>query len=254
MTGGQSAPVTDSEKHGIGAHGSGRMGRRAVILAAGAGSRLLEVEPLKPLAKVGAEPLIRHALFAMAAAGIERATIVLGNSADAVAAAAAHGPIAVDTILNPRWADAPNGVSLLSAREHIVPGTLLMMADHLISALLVARLLAGARLPLALGVDRRLGHPWVDESDVTRVRTDGELIRAIGKGLGVYDSYDSGVFIVGPELVHALDGLSSPGLSDGVMQLARRGLAQAVDIGDAPWLDVDDARALAIARTQWVAA
>ncbi|MBS3961173.1 MAG: NTP transferase domain-containing protein [Sandarakinorhabdus sp.] len=230
------------------------MGRRAVILAAGAGSRLLEVEPLKPLAKVGAEPLIRHALFAMAAAGIERATIVLGNSADAVAAAAAHGPIAVDTILNPRWADAPNGVSLLSAREHIVPGTLLMMADHLISALLVARLLAGARLPLALGVDRRLGHPWVDESDVTRVRTDGELIRAIGKGLGVYDSYDSGVFIVGPELVHALDGLSSPGLSDGVMQLARRGLAQAVDIGDAPWLDVDDARALAIARTQWVAA
>ena len=94
----------------------------------------------------------------------------------------------------------------------------------------------------------------MDESDVTRVRTDGELIRAIGKGLGVYDSYDSGVFIVGPELVHALDGLSSPGLSDGVMQLARRGLAQAVDIGDAPWLDVDDARALAIARTQWVAA
>ena len=29
------------------------------------------------------------------------------------------------------------------------------------------------------------------------------------------------------------------------------GLAQAVDIGDAPWLDVDDARALAIARDEW---
>lgn len=233
---------------------AGRMGRRVVILAAGAGSRLLEVEPLKPLADVGGEPLIRHALYAMAAAGITRATIVLGNSADAIAAAAADGPIPVDSVVNPRWADAPNGVSVLSARDHIVPGTLLMMADHLISAVLVTRLLGGARLPLALGVDRRLGHPWVDEADVTRVRTDGDLIRSIGKGLSVYDCYDSGVFVVGPELVQALDGLTNPGLSDGVMQLARRGLAQAVDIGEAPWLDVDDARALDIARAQWIAA
>ncbi len=229
------------------------LGRRVVILAAGAGSRLLDVEPLKPLAKVGGEPLIRHALHAMAAAGVERVTLVLGNSADAIAAAAAVGPMPVDTIFNPRWADAPNGVSVLAARDHIVPGTLLMMADHLISAQLVARLLAGARLPLALGVDRRLGHPWVDEADVTRVRTDADRIRAIGKGLNVYDAHDCGVFVVGPELVQALDSLTNPGLSDGVMQLARRGFAQAVDIGDAPWLDVDDARALAIARTDWIA-
>ena len=230
------------------------MGRRVVILAAGAGSRLADVEPLKPLAKVGGEPLIRHALNAMAVAGIARATIVVGNCADAVAAAAGNGPIPVDTILNPRWADAPNGVSVLCARDHIAPGTLLMMADHLISSALVLRLLEGARLPLALAVDRRLGHPWVDEADVTRVRTEGDRIRAIGKGLNVYDAHDSGVFVVGPELVEALDGLRNPGLSDGVTQLARRGLAQAVDIGDAPWLDVDDARALAIARTEWIAA
>lgn len=225
--------------------------RRAVILAAGAGSRLRDVEPLKPLAPVNGQPLIRHAIAAMASAGVERVTLVLGNQADLIAAAAAGASIPADVILNEQWATTPNGVSLLAARDHIGPGTLLMMADHLVSPLLVQRLLAGATHPLALAVDRRLGHPWVDEADVTRVRTCNGAIMAIGKQLCVYDCHDTGVFVIGPELVAELAALPSPGLSEGVQRLAARGMAQAVDIGDAAWLDVDDSRALAIARRRW---
>ena len=225
--------------------------RRAVILAAGAGSRLRDVEPLKPLAPVHGEPLIRHAIAAMASAGVERVTLVLGNQADSIAAAAQGAAAPVDVVLNEQWASTPNGVSLVAARRHIGPGTLLMMADHLVSPLLVQRLVAGANRPLALAVDRRLGHPWVDEADVTRVRTKGDAIRAIGKNLCVYDCHETGVFMIGPELVAELDGLASPGLSDGVQRLAAKGQAQAVDIGDALWLDVDDWRALAIARDSW---
>jgi choline kinase len=224
---------------------------RAVILAAGAGSRLRDVAPVKPLVAVQGEPLIRHALAALKAAGVARATIVVGHAGDAVAAAAGQGALPVDIIENPRWADTPNGVSVLAARAHLQPGTLLLMADHLLSPRLVSKLLAGAGPALALAIDRRLGHPWVDEADVTRVRTGRGAIRAIGKQLSVYDAYDCGLFVVGPELVAALEALPAPGLSDGVQRLADRGLAGVVDIGDAPWLDVDDARALAIAREQW---
>lgn len=226
-------------------------GTSAIILAAGAGSRLRSVAPVKPLVEVGGRPLIIHALAAMQAAGVDRVAVVVGYQADAIAAAVAQAPIAVSIVHNPQWETAPNGVSLLAARAHVQPGSLLMMADHLLSAQLVARLLAGARQPLALGIDRRLGHPHVDEADVTRVRTLGDSIRAIGKQLKVYDCYDTGLFRIGPELVAALESLAAPGLSDGVSALARAGLAQAVDIGDAPWLDVDDARALAIARDEW---
>ena len=231
--------------------------RRAVILAAGAGSRLLDVEPLKPLAPVNGEPLIRHAIAAMASAGVSRVTLVLGNQAESIAAAARGAAAPVDIILNEQWATTPNGVSLLAAREHVGPGTLLMMADHLVSPLLVRRLLADANRPLALAVDRRIGHPWVDEADVTRVRTckgpNGDSISAIGKQLCVYDCHDTGVFVIGPELLAELAPLPAPGLSDGVQRLAARGQAQAVDIGDALWLDVDDGRALAIARRCWPA-
>lgn len=226
-------------------------GPTAIILAAGAGSRLRSVAPVKPLVEVSGRPLIAHALAAMAAAGAGRAVIVLGYQADAIAAAAEQAPLPVEFVHNPQWEVTPNGVSLLAARDYILPGSLLMMADHLLSPQLVRRLIDGANRPLALGVDRRLGDPWVDEADVTRVRTDGDAIRAIGKHLPVYDCYDTGLFRIGPELVSTLEALRSPGLSDGVSVLARAGLAQAVDIGDAPWLDVDDARALALARNEW---
>jgi choline kinase len=224
---------------------------RAVILAAGAGSRLRDVAPVKPLVEVGGMSLIRHALAALAAAGVARATIVVGHEGEAVAASARAGAIPVDIVTNPDWATAPNGVSVLAAAADVMPGTLLMMADHLVSPVLVSALVAGARTPLALAIDRRLGHPWVDEADVTRVRTRQRAIAAIGKGLSVYDAYDCGVFVVGPELVGALRALPAPGLSDGVQRLADAGLAATVDIGDAPWLDVDDARALEIARRNW---
>jgi 1L-myo-inositol 1-phosphate cytidylyltransferase len=228
-------------------------GRHAIVLAAGAGSRLRDREPVKPLTLVGGRPLILHVLETLAAAGARSATVVTGHAADAVAAVLAGSPVPTDARFNPLWADTPNGVSLLAARDRVVAGSFLCMADHLLAPVLAERLVAGAGdAPLALGVDRRLGHPWVDEADVTRVRTAGGAIRAIGKGLAVYDAYDTGLFLIGPELVAVLAAADRPSLSDGVFALAQRGLARAVDVGDAPWLDVDDARALAIARRSWV--
>lgn len=227
-------------------------GRHAIVLAAGAGSRLRDAEPVKPLTLVGGRPLILHVLDTLAAAGARSATVVTGHSADAVAAILGDAPVPTEARFNPQWADTPNGVSLLAARDRVREGSFLCMADHLLAPVLAQRLVAGAGgRPLALAVDRRLGHPWVDEADVTRVRTGGGAIRAIGKGLAVYDAYDTGLFLIGPSLVAALEACGRPSLSDGVGHLARQGLAGAVDVGDAPWLDVDDARALRIARGSW---
>lgn len=223
----------------------------AVVLAAGAGSRLADVEAVKPLADVGGKPLIRHAIDSLVAGGVQSVTVVVGHAAAAIRSALADAPVGVAFVENPDWHSAPNGVSVLAARDTVRAGTLLTMADHLLSPQLVQRLVQGAAHPLSLGIDRRLGHPWVDEADVTRVLTDGGTIRAIGKSLCVYDAYDTGLFRIGPELVAALASLARPGLSDGVRLLAARGLAGCVDIGDAPWLDVDDARALQIARRNW---
>jgi choline kinase len=237
------------------AAGGGLMGPAAIVLAAGAGLRLRDRAAAKPLVLIGGRPLLLRVLDSIAAAGGRRAIVVTGHAGREVGDAVRNAPIPVTLVHHPGWASAPNGASLLAAAAHVDPGALLLMADHLVSPRLLARVQGAPPAPLVLGVDRRLGHPFVDEADVTRVRTRGSgpcrPIAGIGKELKVYDAYDTGVFRIGPELPEALSRLDAPGLSDGVADLAARGDALAIDVGDAPWLDVDDARALGLARDHW---
>jgi 1L-myo-inositol 1-phosphate cytidylyltransferase len=222
---------------------------QAVVLAAGMGTRLRSVAEAKPLAMVAGRSLIAHALAGLTEAGVGEIIVVLGYEGDRVAAhlAGITGTAPVRHVHNPDW-QAPNGVSVLASAAAIRGRALLTMCDHLVDPALYARVGAAAREGLVLGVDRRIGHPWVDEEDVTRVETVGDAIVGIGKLIPRYDAYDTGVFAIDSSLFDALSVLSKPSVSAGVADLAGRGSAWAVDIGDLGWLDVDDPRALAIAQ------
>ncbi len=223
----------------------------AVLLAAGEGSRLRDSAPIKPLCPVAGQPLIDHALSGFAAAGMRRVVVVLGYEGDAIAAhlAGVAASLVVETVQTPDY-HQPNGVSVLAAAAACAgDDALLAMCDHLVSPALYARVAAaGADDGLTLGIDRRLAHPWVDPEDVTRVRTEGERIVAIGKGLRDYDAHDTGVFAIGPALFAALATLRTPSLSEGVRLLAEAGQARVVDCTGLDWIDVDDAPALAKAE------
>ena len=226
----------------------------AVILAAGEGSRLRASAPYKPLCPVAGRPLIDHALDGLAAAGLTRVVVVLGYGEDAIAAhlASRRWDIAVETVRSdPR---RPNGVSVLAAAP-VLDGAqaVLAMCDHLVTPAHYARMArAGAGAGLRLGIDRRLGHDWVDPEDVTCVATNGDAIVAIGKGLEPHDCYDTGVFAIGSKLMDALATLEAPSLTEGVRLLMANGSAQVVDCSDLDWIDVDDAAALAKAEA-WMA-
>ena len=223
----------------------------AVILAAGKGSRLYAREPYKPLCAVGGKPLVDRAIEGLAAAGIGRAIVVTGYGADKVEAhlGARAWPAEVSVTRTPDW-HLPNGVSALAAAP-LLGGrpALLVMCDHLVDPRLYERVRTeGDRGGLILGIDRRLGHPWVDLADVTCVRTEGTKIVAIGKGLEPYDAYDTGVFAVGARFFAALAELEAPSLTDAVCVLAGEGCAETVDCSDLDWIDVDDPAALAKAE------
>jgi len=227
----------------------------AVLLAAGEGSRLRAVTPYKPLCPVGGRALIDHAITGMAAAGLTRVVVSLGYGGAAIAAhlAARDWPIAVETVTTD-W-HQPNGVSALAAGAALGDGgAVLAMCDHLVTPDHYRRLaLAGYGTGLTLGIDRRIGHAWVDPLDVTAVATQGDRIVAISKGLEPHDCYDTGVFAVGTRFFAALASLASPSLTEGVRLLAADGAARVVDCSDLTWLDVDDAAALAHA-SDWLAA
>ena len=222
----------------------------AVLLAAGEGSRLRDVAPVKPLCPVGGEPLIAHALRGLGEAGVTRVAVVLGYQADAIAAYldARAWPVAVEQVVVDDWR-LPNGISALAGLDRVGAPALLAMCDHLVDPALYARLaVAGAGAGLTLGVDRRLDNPAVDLDDVTRVATRGDRITAIGKGLPVYDAFDTGVFAVGPPFAAALRSLPAPSVSAAVTLLAGEGRAGVIGVGDLIWIDVDDAPALGAAE------
>lgn len=224
----------------------------AVIVAAGYGSRLRAVSPSKPLTPVAGVALIDRVILAARDGGASAFTVVTGHEGDALEAhlartARAHR-IDVNCARTDDWS-RPNGHSVLTGAARVGPERhLLMMADHLFDPALVASVIAAPPAPLVLGVDRRLGNPLVDLDDVTRVRTDGGRIVAIGKHLPDYDCYDTGVFAVDGRFHDALRRSIADGgagsISAGVEALARDGDARVVDVGDAWWLDVDDPRAL----------
>lgn len=226
--------------------------KRAIVLAAGTGSRLVNGEarpkPLKPVAGV---PLLVRILRALQDEGIREAVIVIGHQGELLREALLAEPsleLSLTFVQNDRYM-LKNGVSLLAARAHVVEGTLLTMADHLYSPEIVRRLRAmdlprgGSALAVDYDIDR-----CFDIDDATKVVVEQGRIADIGKEIPAYNAIDTGVFRIGPELVDELARLHEANgdcsLSEGVRALSARGLFHACDAGDARWIDVDTPAAL----------
>jgi histidinol-phosphate aminotransferase len=225
---------------------------RAIVLAAGTGSRLVSGEEYpKPLKRISGVPLIVRILRTLQDEGIREAVIVVGYLGDKLRRALVAEPslaLSLTFVTNEQYTKK-NGVSLLAARPYLEGGAILTMADHLYSPEIVRRLRA-LDLPRgtsALAVDYDAGRCF-DLDDATKVRVEQGRIADIGKEIESYNAVDTGVFRVGPELVEELaalyDRVGDCSLSDGVRALAARGRFFACDAGDARWIDVDTPVAL----------
>ncbi len=229
---------------------------RALIIAAGQGTRLGTPADLKPLIRIRGVPLIQRVIEQGVNAGLCQFHVTVGyqhrHLEEFLMRLREQLGIAITTIHNSRW-QLGNGSSVLAARAHLKPPFVLMMADHLIEPRLI-RALTDRRLTqdqVILAVDRDLANPWVDLGDVTRVRTRDGRIRAIGKQLSDYDCYDTGVFHCSTGLFDALQDSARAGrhnLSDAIQNLAAQGLAGTVDIHGAFWIDIDNPAMVTLAE------
>jgi len=216
--------------------------RRALVLAAGRGSRLDHETP-KPLFPVLGIPLLARTLFTLEKAGITDAWVVVGYRGEEVRRgieSIERLGLRVHWIHNERW-DEPNGVSVLAAEPELDGPFVLTMADHVFDAAAVERLRkgAGGLEGVDLVVDREI-EAVNDLDDATKVRLEGDRIVEIGKSLDDFDVVDTGVFLASPELFEALrEAGEAPSLSDGVRALAGKGRARAVDGSGITWQDVD---------------
>lgn len=161
-------------------------GTAAVILAAGRGSRMLDLTAARPkcLVELAGRPLLHWQLDALRAAGIPRVLVVRGYAAHCLEGAFA-------TVDNPRWAETNMVSSLLCAgdfaRRFFAGGghrLLIAYSDIAYHADHVRRLLAAAE-GVAITYDTRWEALWTLRfadvlSDAETFREEGGLLREIG--------------------------------------------------------------------------
>lgn len=220
--------------------------RKALIIAAGAGSRLSEagLKTPKPLQKVAGLPLIKRVILLGKRAGLNHFVIVVGHRRQEIMDVLKKDDLGVilEFIENMEWAK-PNGVSVLKAREALKENFILLMADHIFDVENLARLRAA---PLGdndalLAVDYKLGSIF-DMDDATKVFTLNNKVVQIGKQITGYNAVDTGMFLCSQRLFNALEAVNKPGgpsLSDGIQYLAAQQKMGTLDIGDGFWQDVD---------------
>ncbi|MBW2121714.1 MAG: NTP transferase domain-containing protein [Deltaproteobacteria bacterium] len=233
-----------------------------LIIAAGKGSRLKGIGNSKPLIPVLGVPLIERVIRSAVESGVDEFYVTTGYNGKLVrsflAGLSTSLRVRITPIVNRDWRKG-NGLSVLKAREYVHGPFLLLMADQLFDPSIARKL---KEVPLgegeiALAVDKGMSNPLIDMEDVTRVKTEGDRIRDIGKGLRDFDGFDTGIFLCTSGIFGAVERCAEEhgdtSLSGAVRVLAADERAKAVEITGRFWIDVDDLPALRRAEKALVA-
>ena len=145
---------------------------KAILLAAGQGSRLLPLTLERPkcLVPVGGRAILDHQLDACAAAGVEQAVVIGGYRIAQIAAHLAARPadaLPVRLVFNPFWAVASSIGSVWAARDLLDDAFLLMNGDTLFDPDALRFAVAKAGSGVSLLVDALHGPPDADDMLVT---------------------------------------------------------------------------------------
>lgn len=161
--------------------------KRAIILSAGQGSRLLPLTQDQPkcLIEFSGKSLIAWQIAALAANGIDDIAVVTGFRTEKVEAALAAIPgVRARTLFNPFFKVADNLGSCWIARGEMTQDFIILNGDTLVSPGIVAKLIAESREPITVTVDVK---DTYDADDMKVHRENGRLI-AIGKRLTAEES------------------------------------------------------------------
>jgi 1L-myo-inositol 1-phosphate cytidylyltransferase len=225
---------------------------KAVILAAGFGSRLDAEEGHKLLVSLGGRTLLEHHARNFHTLGVDEVIVVTGFRADALQEAVAEieAPPGMSLrCVHNRDFDGPNGISVLAGARALGGDRpcWLTMSDHLFEPALFDDLsdrFQQWRNPNWAGVlciDRKL-ETIFDMPDATKLHLQGPRFD-IGKEIAPFDVVDVGLFWCAQGFVDALeqelDARGGCSTSDAVRRLVDDDAFGFWDIGPALWQDVD---------------
>jgi choline kinase len=233
---------------------------RALILAAGMGSRLLPLTKDRPksLCEVAGRPLLGRLFDACTAAGVTEVVVVTGYRRDAIEGWLEQEPPALEvrTVFNPDYETINNALSVLVARAELEGADFIKLDGDLVMGSAILRQLAAvAGSALCLDTAGAL------DAEAMKARVEGGLVKTLGKGLALGEAAGESI---GAEKIAAGD---SSAVFDALEQLVHRERRHdayyedayqrlidkawrlgVVDVSEHAWCEVDDRQDLARAE------
>ncbi len=232
----------------------------AVILVAGIGSRLRPLTDDRPkaLVDVGGETILGRAVRLLSEYGVERIVLATGYREDAVREAMRHVAPGVEYYPNARYDSTQNSVSLALCRQGARGESFFKLDGDVVFQSGVLARLDSCGAPLAVAVDR--GRRLDEEAMKVKV-DDARRIVAFGKQINVAESAGESIGIerVAAEATNRVFDALDAAIAGGEEQLYYEDVysrmiasgelrAEAVDVADLPWTEVDDRADLDRAR------
>ena len=221
---------------------------RAIILAAGRGTRLNGGDRREPkaLVRLGGMSLIERQIRVLRAAGIRDIAVVVGCEADRVRSHCGPG---ITYIENERYAETNSLYSLWLARPLLYEGSVVLNCDVLFHPQLLRDLLAARHEAALLLAYRRAGDPPFGDEEM-KVQVEGGRVTAMSKTMPPDQADGENVGVLrfdapaAPLLVEKLDTIVDGG---GLREWAPRAFAafaeerplHAIGTRGFPWIEID---------------
>jgi choline kinase len=218
---------------------------KAVIIAAGRGSRIGSPEDSKPLVSINGLSLIERAILNCKRNGISEVLIVIGYNKEKIKEklGSSYSDVKISYIYNEEW-NRGNAISVLKTKDYLKEPFILMMSDHILDENILNMLLKTSikEDECILCVDKSFPS-YINMSDATKVLIDGKKIKKIGKNIEKFNGIDTGIFKCQPSLFDVIENSIKSGgesLSNSIQILSDQNRMLYCDIGEKFWIDVDD--------------
>jgi choline kinase len=226
---------------------------QAIILAAGQGRRLRDPQGRpKCLREVGGSPLVHHQVRALAQAGVDDVSIVVGHQHEQVRSAV--GPLA-RYVTNPCFAETNSMFSFLLARPVIHDDVIVMNSDLFFDPSLIPRLLEGEDDALLYdsdsGEDDEEMKVEVVDGHLARMAKDLHPDRVSGENVGILRlSCATALATIRAARTIAAEGGRRAWLAAAINRITPDHRIRCRDVSGSSWVEIDFPEDLHRARTE----
>ncbi len=204
---------------------------KAVVLAAGLGTRMGAKIP-KPLLKVAGREILYRNLKILSELGVDEFIVVVSKKGELIEEFLKRHGFKYKIVKN-NHPERGNGYSFYLAKDYVDDKFVLIMGDHVYEREFIERAIKGMGL-----IGDRIAR-FVDIDEATKVICRDGRVDRIGKNLNRFDYIDTGFFVLTPDIFKYAEELVESKHEVSLSEIMEKAKVPVTEVSGYFWMDVD---------------